>query len=110
MTITAQHTPTPWKAELHRNGGATIRQVGDDAKNERGAIATLTFGPRALVRADADFIVRAVNAHDDLLTALSSARAWVDSMPNQALANQCRDSDWYHAACTAIRTATGRIA
>ena len=52
-------TPGLWKAELHRNGGATIRKVGDDAANERGAIASLTFGKQEEIKADARMIALA---------------------------------------------------
>ncbi len=57
---TPQHTPTPWKAN-----GLSIEDSNGDL------IACLNTGD-GIVRAheDAAFIVRAVNAHDELLQAL----------------------------------------
>lgn len=60
MTTQARtgHTPGPWRAECHRNGGATIYPA-HDPHNERGAIAALTFGTQPQIKADARLIAEA---------------------------------------------------
>ena len=59
-----------WYAEFHRNGGATIRRVGDDATNERGAIASLTFGRVSEVKRDG-MLIAAAPAMRELLQRLA---------------------------------------
>jgi hypothetical protein len=59
--VSNEHTPTPWKVD-----GASVR----------GASGEWLFD-EWFVPANAEFIVRAVNAHDDLVAALKEARAGI---------------------------------
>ena len=65
----SEHTPTPWEARF------IPAQAGQDSTYEivrtgcDTAIATVHW-PGLPLEADAEFIVRAVNSHDDLLAAL----------------------------------------
>lgn len=69
----SEHTPLPWEAKFvpaQPSGMSTyeIVRVGCDV-----AIATVHY-PGLPLEADAEFIVRAVNSHDDLLAALEGAQ------------------------------------
>ena len=68
-------TPGPWTAELHRNGGATIRQI-HDPRNERGAIASLTFAKTAEIKADARLIAAAPELRDFLEAVVRAIGDW----------------------------------
>ena len=75
-----KHTPTPWKAEkgrtvMHVTGQhfgvcqiSTTGYRGDTPEDKR------MYAERA--EANAAFIVRAVNAHDELVAALEDVRAY----------------------------------
>jgi cysteine sulfinate desulfinase/cysteine desulfurase-like protein len=71
-----QHTPTPWFI----NGPNHIGHISVASERD-GAVAEMVWhhveGRRFPVEANADFIVRAVNSHDDLLAALEEARAFL---------------------------------
>jgi hypothetical protein len=60
------HTPTPWQVEgsIYEHMAAGIRG------GSNRAIAQVWKGPRG--HANAEFIVRACNAHDDLVAALKA--------------------------------------
>lgn len=62
-----KHTPTPWEAftEPEFSGWWAIRQ-----KTEDGLTHEVGSGDGGLEEADAKFIVRAVNSHDALVSAL----------------------------------------
>jgi hypothetical protein len=59
-----EHTPTPWRKIL-----APTQIVTDDR-----IIANMVYGEYFQMQNDADFIVRAVNAHEALLEAAKNAR------------------------------------
>jgi hypothetical protein len=71
------HTPGPWKAgeaawfrgRAHDDTESGKRPITSTAPGARGVIANV-YG-----RANAEFIVRACNAHDELLAALKELRA-----------------------------------
>lgn len=67
----AQHSPLPWHVAEASSGGFFVDVRGDDSRLL--AIAAKT-GIRGEAEANAAFIVRAVNAHDDLVAALTQAR------------------------------------
>jgi hypothetical protein len=70
--MSAQHTPTPWGAEPKGGKGSWI-------KGASGEWAALSCGDEdATADANAEFICRAVNAHDDLVAALKYARDKAD--------------------------------
>ncbi|MCR4341905.1 MAG: hypothetical protein NUW01_18670 [Gemmatimonadaceae bacterium] len=78
------HTPTPWTAMFHE----TARQWYVDAGRRQFCLRTTSEAfPRDELDADAEFIVRAVNAYDDLLAALGVAEAAL------AVAASYRDTD-----------------
>jgi hypothetical protein len=76
MTDTA-HTPTPWK--LMKNG----RIAGPHIQLARGyqdVLGMITMnGDHQNMRANAAFIVKAVNAHDVLVEALNYARSELEA-------------------------------
>jgi len=61
-----KHTPTPWKLSLPDGDSRFVAsiQIGDKSLNDREQV---------LSNADAAFIVRAVNAHQELLDAAKEA-------------------------------------
>lgn len=63
----SEHTPTPWYA--HQNQSRrTLRAVKDDIY-----IGSFDYGVgRETMIANAEFTVRAVNSHDDLIAALNA--------------------------------------
>jgi hypothetical protein len=69
---TVEHTPTPWEVHEVEDSGEVVsrgmRQVGGKGINKGEEFELFD-------KADADFIVRAVNAHDDLLAAARMALA-----------------------------------
>lgn len=70
MTETAKHTPTPWvKNRYGRLEGANGKAVTVDDLG----IAMALNGSDEEERANAEFIVRACNAHADLVEALAHA-------------------------------------
>jgi hypothetical protein len=62
--MSAEHTPTPW----YISGKSTIRRGSNDW------IGYVHWRNGA---ANAEFIVRACNAHDNLVAALREARGWL---------------------------------
>jgi hypothetical protein len=83
--MAAQHTPTPWQVDSGDElaiqsveGGAQIATVlGPDDFLCRDDDDDEVFEEEC--EANAAFIVRACNAHDDLVAALKSALAYVDA-------------------------------
>lgn len=71
MSETAQHTPTPWYAKP-REGRMTVPIVSSDGVKLAEATA---YTPYYTTAANADFIVRACNVHEDLLAACENALA-----------------------------------
>ena len=70
--MTTQHTPTPWKV-LQAGDPSGVPRVTSD----KGGVAVICVnrymgekGPSAEESANAAFIVRACNAHDELVAAL----------------------------------------
>jgi hypothetical protein len=74
MSETQKRTPTPWRASRARkssNFGAYVAFV--QTSDPPSVLAKVSGGPtddREVAEANAAFIVRAVNAHDDLVKAL----------------------------------------
>ncbi len=76
------HTPTPWEAQSIDETGRERGAVSIIGSNFGGLVAAALPWPTELddgdfrrVQANAEFIVRAVNAHDDMLAALQSILA-----------------------------------
>lgn len=73
------HTPTPWHKSSRRG---TLEIIGDNHLSVEGnpvvtAVATMYLNATSgdISAANADFIVRAVNHHEDLATALTDGEA-----------------------------------
>lgn len=95
----SKHTPTPWRAVRVGNTLTIAGAVPGYFAEIRGACEG---AHGAMGEANAEFIVRAVNAHDDLVAALQNlARLFQALHPSHA--------DWgdYKAALAAIAKATG---
>jgi len=91
----SKHTPTPWKAiggELHPvlDNGLTCTSIV--ARTGRGSI-----GGGELHRANAQFIARAVNAHEDLLAALKDLVTRCDGDEGVRGDGSNVDTSWAHA-------------
>lgn len=70
----SQHTPTPWN--IHQpsyNETPLIFGLGDDY-----AIAEISGVDQTNKEASAEFIVRACNAHEDLINALTGALEYIE--------------------------------
>ncbi len=70
MKTEVKHTPTPWIMKNYC--GAVVTEI--IAKDDHSAIAKV-YGTDGEAKATAACIVRSINAHDDLVAALRSARA-----------------------------------
>ena len=80
-----KHTATPWKVgEIH---GKRIKELWVHAEGYTCPVAycNATNGIEAKAEANAHFIVKAVNCHDDLLTALKLAVHAINRKPNFAV-------------------------
>jgi hypothetical protein len=73
MSQQAKHTPTPYYADEHRVNDWRIRQ--DDGKGGFWEIAEMG-GLNS--KENAAFIVRACNAHEEMLAALEAASRYAD--------------------------------
>lgn len=73
-----EHTPTPWAADPDDRDGYewNIHIVTESNRDMR--VAFMTSGPEAA--ANADFIVKAVNCHDELVAALEAFRLRPDAI------------------------------
>jgi hypothetical protein len=75
----AQHTPTPW-----RNDGLAVSDASTQSRitgPDGTQVATAYgWGDKGLSHANAAYIVRAVNAHDELLAALKHFMAYSDDV------------------------------
>lgn len=79
--MSAEHTPTPWLLDEDCFDEDVVEITSQDRlDNSMGEIAAVQVGGfddevEAQQRANAEFIVRAVNAHADLVAALDAAQA-----------------------------------
>lgn len=66
-----KHTSTPWDLSCHTHDGQQLIEIGTATTT----IAIITEGEESWIedRANAAFIVRACNAHDELVEALERA-------------------------------------
>lgn len=87
--------PTPWSVERSTTGSGTIIRVTDAAGRD---VRTSCMGCTTATEANdtTDLIVRAVNAHDDLLAALKLLVA--DCAGYEAFARPCHALDVAEAA------------
>lgn len=93
----SKHTPLPWR----RRGDEIAIDTGKIGGRKQIAKMIPGFGPKGLSptsKANAEFIVRACNAYDDLLAACKSL---VASAPIQVM----RDDHPYAVALTMARAA-----
>ena len=100
----SKHTPGPW--ELHHNIGrkGEIGIVADAAPCIIAVMGNQNAWP-AEARANAEFIVRACNAHDELLAALELA---MECMPDPDYRGTTEAQRAAHASMSAaIRKAKG---
>ena len=86
-----KHTPTPWQAwhvhRAHTGFRCAVNAINEHSTEQVG----VCYGADVtIVRANAEFIVRACNAHDKLVEALESLVAGIDR-------TECTCSDAYKA-------------
>lgn len=103
------HTPGPWKARTFRDEKARfIAQTGDYLPH----IECISYGERS--EQDAAFIVRACNAHEELVQTLRKARAALYNVPEVGEKYDQQHSHTHAQACLdideALRLAEGRSA
>lgn len=108
-----KHTPTPWQTNEGGDGGWFIW-------NSNGGISTKDLVATCVGRvnpdhrdpkvaaADAAFIVRACNAHDDLLTNLKGAIAAHDAWAASSDYDGSPEPDYVTAGRMAVANAEGR--
>lgn len=77
----AKHTPTPWVGFYDQGKPYAIFPAG-----RRGEICT--FAEPTPTEADHTFIIRAANAHDALIDALTSARGYVAAYESEHESNK----------------------
>ncbi len=92
----SEHTPTPWKFKQEMKTGMFL-VIGP--QNEDIAVVDEGFGG-----GDTQFIVRAVNAHDDLVAAAQNARNVLAALITGDLKGVKADS----AALLALRSALAK--
>lgn len=100
----AQHTPLPWKQ--HTGNGKTYANV-------RGAddrwVADCGSRSDDIAQANAAFIVRACNCHDDLLAALQNALASLHILPMPQLdSSVATNADIIQVTIKGIRAAIAK--
>lgn len=75
-TLGVSHSALPWDCVIDGNVGS----IGAQEDGRRIHIASISGSmTNPEIAADARFIVRAVNGHDDLVAALTEARRWVEA-------------------------------
>ena len=72
----AEHTPTPWLAAIEDLSQGTVKAAIDGHMIHIATISGSMTNPE--IAADAAFIVKAVNAHDDLVIALTEISCTFD--------------------------------
>ena len=102
--MNAKHTPTPWSIVPQNDGSSIIAKMHEDASKGFRIVchAWLRRDSQAEDQANAAFIVRAVNAHDDLVAALSNLVAIIED-GNKATT----ESSSYACARAALAKARG---
>lgn len=105
----AKHTATPWKLAKHGAiVGGTIREYTNGTWQDQIAMACVVQDDNGDQLANAEFIVRACNAHDDLVKALQD----LEPILNSAESNASGTAQWEYvrdavaAARAAIKKAT----
>lgn len=93
----AKHTATPWRKELLGDG--TVNVFGSD-----GYVCDMRSDDER-AHADADLIVRACNAHDDLVKALEDAQSEL-----QGILLTCSKADEEGAVTSAIKDIRAALA
>lgn len=96
--MTTQHTPTPWEVSL-RNAGAAIIAPAASGKIHEATIICSGLGGH---RGNAAFIVRACNAHDELVAALRNSLAFVEYVANNG-------NEGAHETAVEIRAALAKV-
>lgn len=95
----SKHTPTPWKVVTGLYGTTSIWADGEEM-----AICPINYDgarrPPEESTANAEFIVRAVNCHDELLAALEDILASYDANDSRGIGEAIEESR------AAIKTAT----
>jgi hypothetical protein len=100
MSDDVTHSPLPWRVEVHPANDVTYI-LARDASFEQG-LSEGFVQPIYGGGVNAEFIVRAVNAHEELLAALKAARGMGCDSCDEWRCAICRQID------AAIATAEGR--
>ena len=84
--MTASHTPTPWVVEKNsvnaENGSVvSIAECGFSAPGQ--SWSGTDYSTSEHQAANAEFIVRACNSHDDLMAALEDMMAWARAVSDE---------------------------
>lgn len=96
------HTPTPWKVLGYTPYGEDYR-ITDDIGNDIAIVPHWDDEAKIEARANAAFIVKAVNCHEELLEALKEAKKAI-----QEQMNCCGESDILMAPMDLIEQALSK--
>ena len=103
-----QHTPLPWRVNHDGSDACLIEGPRTPVPHHHVYVARAKGGPGRdeMAEANAAFIVKAVNSHDDLLEALKEVTHWADSVigePDKAMGVQEYGNKVIKAAVAAIK-------
>ena len=103
---TTQHTPPPWHLD-RRFDGAAILDASPDSDDGHFLLATFKdWGQMHDGEANAEFTVRAVNAHADLLAACKAAL--LDRHPDQTITGDVFTAICQDLVCVRLRAAIAK--
>lgn len=90
-----QHTPTPWKWEGNRPSGYLL--MGPDGS--LGEVYIFGEPKNCNARANAAFIVRAVNSHEEFKEVAMYARALLKALEPRFMRTGCSDTEQVAVKC-----------
>ena len=96
-----KHTKTPWKVFYAKSNDDLIIGVGEETGEGIIASNGSFWGTDSEAKANAEHVVKCVNAHDELLEALERAKGYLKTSKN------ARQSGAYEQVLTAIKKAKG---
>lgn len=77
------HTPTPWISEpINYDAYSAAIRIPDPLTSKSNGMGTIAHLPGTMAVKNAEFIVRAVNSHEKMLSALKDARMVIAAQNN----------------------------
>ncbi len=106
MTNETKHTPTPWVYTAEMYGINNMRVYGVTGGIHNQGIANCGYDARGESKANAGFIVRACNAHDELVAALEQCKNWFEQFSPTAQLITGQQAE--HPMLTSIKSALAK--